>query len=341
MTGNYDQAVGQRQQLVTDGRQDLPAVAAREIGAADGVAEQGVAGDEFVLRGRQQADAPLRMARGVEHLERMIGQPDLVAIPQRHIEVRLLGGLDAQPAGLYIQMRGQVQIALVHVDRSARAGVEAGGAADMIDVGVGDDDGGDPKLVAVQDLLNFGKVVPGVDDHGLTRRFIAEDGTIALQHPHRQDLVDHHRYNSNVMIAIDVLMQWLHLLGAAVLVGGAIYGRVGVAPVLMELGPEARAKAMGTLVARMRPVAFAAVGAVLLSGLWNLVTNFSGKTPAYHMLLGVKLLLALHVMATAFLLAVPPGANPARDARRPRLLAGMALSGILILLISACLRRGF
>lgn len=143
------------------------------------------------------------------------------------------------------------------------------------------------------------------------------------------------------MIAIDVLMQWLHLLGAAVLVGGAIYGRVGVAPVLMELGPEARAKAMGTLVARMRPVAFAAVGAVLLSGLWNLVTNFSGKTPAYHMLLGVKLLLALHVMATAFLLAVPPGANPARDARRPRLLAGMALSGILILLISACLRRGF
>jgi hypothetical protein len=43
----------------------------------------------------------------------------------------------------------------------------------------------------------------------------------------------------------------------------------------------------------------------------------------------------------AFLLAVPPGANPARDARRPRWLAGMAVSGVVILLLSAFLRRGF
>jgi len=142
-------------------------------------------------------------------------------------------------------------------------------------------------------------------------------------------------------MAIDVLMQWLHLLGAALLVGGALYARLGVAPALAELGTEARAKALGTLVARIRPVAFAAVGAVLLSGLWSLATKFSGKPPAYHMAFGVKFLLALHVMAMAFLLAVPPGANPARDARRPRWLAGMALSGVLILLLSAFLRRGF
>ncbi len=143
------------------------------------------------------------------------------------------------------------------------------------------------------------------------------------------------------MMAIDVVMQWLHLLGAAVLVGGAVYARLGVLPALAEVGPEARAQALGTLAARIRPVAFTAVGALLLSGLWNLVTNFSGKPPAYHLALGLKLLLALHVMATVFLLAVPPGANPARDARRPRLLAGLAVSGVLILLLSAFLRRGF
>jgi len=142
-------------------------------------------------------------------------------------------------------------------------------------------------------------------------------------------------------MAIDVLMQWLHLLGAAVLVGGAVYARLGVTPALGELGAEARTKVLRTLVARIRPVAFAAVGALLLSGLWNLVTNFSGKPPAYHMAFGVKLLLALHVMAVVFLLAMPPGTNPARDARRPRLLAGMAVSGVLILLLSAWLRRGF
>ena len=341
MAGDDDQVVSEGQQLVADGNQDLAAVAAGKIRAADGVAEQGVPGDEFVFRGYQQADAPLGMAGGVKHLERMIGQANAVAIPEGNVDRGWVGRLDAEPAGLYVELRGQGQVAFVHVDRRAGAGVETGGAADVIDVGVGDDDGGDAHLVAVQDLLDFDKVVSGVDDHGFARRFVAEDGTIALQHPHGQNLVDHHRYNSNVMMAIDVLMQWLHLLAASVLVGGAIYARLGVAPALAELGTEPRAKALGTLVARIRPVAFAAVGAVLLSGLWSLATKFSGKPPAYHMAFGVKFLLALHVMAMAFLLAVPPGANPARDARRPRWLAGMALSGVLILLLSAYLRRGF
>jgi hypothetical protein len=107
-------------------------------------------------------------------------------------------------------------------------------------------------------------------------------------------------------------MQWLHLLGAVTLVGGAIYG------------------------AARKPLAFAGVAVMLLSGLWNLMTHFSGKPPQYHMVLGVKLLLALHVFAMVILAGAP-----GREAKRARLLGSAAVSGIVILLLSAYLRRGF
>ena len=42
---------GERQQLIVDRLQDLPAIAAGKIGAADAVAEEGIAGDEFAFDG--------------------------------------------------------------------------------------------------------------------------------------------------------------------------------------------------------------------------------------------------------------------------------------------------
>jgi len=122
--------------------------------------------------------------------------------------------------------------------------------------------------------------------------------------------------------AIDVLMQWLHLLGAATAVGGAIFGRWAAPPTAEKI----------------RPLAFGGVAALLLSGLWNLATHFAGKPPQYHIVLSVKLLLALHVFAMLILAGAP---GPARDARRPRMLASAAVSGIVILLLSAYLRRSF
>jgi len=140
---------------------------------------------------------------------------------------------------------------------------------------------------------------------------------------------------------LTLVMQWLHLTAAVTGIGGVIYARAVVVPSLNEVDPGSRARLLARLVARARPLSFTVIGVLLLTGLFNVFLEIKGKPPIYHMLLTVKLLLAIHVFAVIFLVALPPGANPARDARRPRLMLGAAISGLVILLLSAYLRRGF
>ena len=60
---------GQRQQFVVNGTQNLPPVAARKVGAADAVAEERVAGNQFTLGWNPQADASLRMSGSMEDVK--------------------------------------------------------------------------------------------------------------------------------------------------------------------------------------------------------------------------------------------------------------------------------
>ena len=53
-----------------------------------------------------------------------------------------------------------------------------------------------------------------------------------------------------------------------------------------------------------RPFVYSAIGGLVISGTYNLLTN-PGHRPIYHMLLGIKLLLALHVFAVAILIVQP------------------------------------
>ena len=60
-----------------------------------------------------------------------------------------------------------------------------------------------------------------------------------------------------------------------------------------------------------------------------------GHNIRYYILLGIKLLLVAHVFAVGIVLVTK---NPEH---RGRLLAGSAISGLIIILISAYLRRNF
>jgi len=119
-----------------------------------------------------------------------------------------------------------------------------------------------------------------------------------------------------------VLMRWLHISSAAILIGGMLYGRlVG--------GTEQNQAAR-----RFRSLAWYAVAALIFSGVFNIVNN-PGHSARYHMLLGVKLLLAAHVFGIAAVVA--RGNHP----RTGRLMTGAAISGLIIIAISAYLRRIF
>jgi hypothetical protein len=110
---------------------------------------------------------------------------------------------------------------------------------------------------------------------------------------------------------LPLLMRWLHIASVVVLIGGVFYARVAV----------------GDLAMSFKPVAYTAIGGILLSGLYNFL-NKSPIPPHYQLWFGIKVLLALHVFAVTILY---------RGGRR-RSLTGVAVSGALILAISAYLR---
>jgi hypothetical protein len=111
--------------------------------------------------------------------------------------------------------------------------------------------------------------------------------------------------------ALPISMRWLHIASVIVLLGGVFYARFAV----------------GEMAASFKPVIYAVIGGILVSGLYNFLTKPS-YPPHYHMWFGIKILLALHVFAAAIL--YKPG--------KQRALTGIVISGAMIVAISAFLR---
>jgi uncharacterized membrane protein len=131
-----------------------------------------------------------------------------------------------------------------------------------------------------------------------------------------------------------VIMRWIHIASMATLIGGILYGRLVMAPAIATLAPDARESLSSTAAVLFRPFVFAAIGGLVVSGVFNLFTN-TGHRPIYHMVLGIKLLLALHVFAVSILIVQPK--NP----RRVRMMTGAMISGLIILAIAAWLKLVF
>jgi hypothetical protein len=133
---------------------------------------------------------------------------------------------------------------------------------------------------------------------------------------------------------IFVIMRWMHIASVATLIGGMIFGSAVMSQAAAGLSPDSHESFMDRAAAFYRPLVFFAMGGLLISGTYNIITNL-GHTPLYHMLLGIKLLLVMHVFAVAILITRPH--NP----RRSRMMAGAAISGLVIIAISAYLRHIF
>jgi putative copper export protein len=131
----------------------------------------------------------------------------------------------------------------------------------------------------------------------------------------------------------DMLLRWTHIASAAVLVGGLVFARAVATPVLGQ-----NPALLDQLARRARFLIYCAIAGLLVSGLFNLLSH-PGHTRYYHMWFGVKFLLALHVFASAALAVRMAPATPQAAAQRLRRMTGAFISGLIIIFISAYLRR--
>ncbi len=128
---------------------------------------------------------------------------------------------------------------------------------------------------------------------------------------------------------VDVVFRWIHIGGIAVLFGGSVYQRFVVLPALKGLPDEAeiRQKFSRCWNRLLHP----AILLILVSGFYN----YLGKKPPaeikgiYHMLVGIKILLALAVF---FLVSVLNGKSKAFEGMRAK---GAFWAGFTILLATS------
>jgi uncharacterized membrane protein len=133
------------------------------------------------------------------------------------------------------------------------------------------------------------------------------------------------------MDVLTIFMRFLHIVSAITLVGGALTWRYAAIPATAPLAEDTRSKLGDAIAAAWRPFVLSAIAGVLISGIFNFLRK-TGLTPAYHAVFGIKMLLALHVFAVLFI------ATGAHNAKRSRQLTGVAISGVVIVILSAVLR---
>lgn len=119
---------------------------------------------------------------------------------------------------------------------------------------------------------------------------------------------------------LSMIVLAVHIICAALLIGGALAWQLASARMKVD-----------DAIASWKPVAITAIVGLLVTGVYNFMHR-AVKSPTFHMLFGIKMLLALHVFAVTII------ATRANNERRSRQLTGVVISGILILIISASFR---
>lgn len=171
--------------------QDLLHGTSGQVGAADRAGEKRVARDEFLLGREVEADAALGMSGRVQDAGGERSGSDGFSGAEAVIDFNVAGRGHADPSGLDIQHFQKIVIVLIEQDGSASGGAKLHRSADVVDVGVSNDDLLDQQVMLAQEAENILNVVAGIDDHGFPSGLVADDGAVTLQRADGNDFVDH------------------------------------------------------------------------------------------------------------------------------------------------------
>ena len=139
---------------------------------------------------------------------------------------------------------------------------------------------------------------------------------------------------------MSIIMQWVHLMGAVVGLGGMGFLLLILIPSLGVLSAEQREVLSKAVAGRFRWASWSAMTLLLLSGLYNIRRYYWEEPwgPAWKFLT-LKILLAFTLFAIVLALTIPLRVfEPLRARRRTWLLVAFIL-GVAVVLISAYLRR--
>lgn len=135
------------------------------------------------------------------------------------------------------------------------------------------------------------------------------------------------------------VMQWAHLMSAIVAVGGVAFLRFILLPAAEGLDEGARKALMGRVLGRFRPILWSCIGVLLLTGLHNAAVAVGTAPSPYLKALLMKVALALVIFGVAFALTIPGAIFSKMQARRKAWLTVNAVLALIVIFLSAYLRR--
>jgi uncharacterized membrane protein len=135
-------------------------------------------------------------------------------------------------------------------------------------------------------------------------------------------------------------VQWVHLSAAVIGVGGMAFMLLVLFPSARVLNDDQRASLLKAVLGRFRWVSWSVIALLLASGLYNVKLVWLVPWGLYWTFLTLKVILALGVFTIILCLTIPLGVfDRFRHRRKQWLYTAFGLA-MIVILISAYLRRG-
>jgi uncharacterized membrane protein len=134
-----------------------------------------------------------------------------------------------------------------------------------------------------------------------------------------------------------LLFRFIHIGSVIAFLGGIVYARQVLVPTLNSLPEDLRLEASSRAQRKYRSTVFALLVLIIASGFYNLLGG-PKHSYDYQVWFGIKMLLVLHIISAATLWATSPYGDVKVAGKSKRRLVSIAISGLIVVLISAYLR---